>query len=68
MGENVWPSDVMVHLARRLHAEMQRLDPGPEDRPWDDLREWDRQFFFHCVEAVVDEARNFDIGPFAKTT
>lgn len=62
---STWPSSLTERAAKRLHREMSHLDPHPNDACWEQLREWDRHFFYHCAEAVLNEA---GIDPVANTT
>ena len=39
-------------LARVLFETMEHLDPQ-EDRPWEDLREDEREYFCLCVRALL---------------
>jgi hypothetical protein len=49
--------DVLSILARRLHDEMDRLDPGVEENEWDALSEREREFYRLAVSSVLREAR-----------
>jgi hypothetical protein len=49
--------EVLSILARRLHDEMERLDPGLEENAWDTLSEREREFYRLVVLSVLREAR-----------
>ncbi len=49
--------ETLTILARRLHGEMERLDPGPEENDWGTLSERDREFYGLIVLSVLREAR-----------
>jgi hypothetical protein len=49
--------EVLIILARRLHDEMERLDPGLEENDWDTLSEREREFYRLAVLSVLREAR-----------
>lgn len=41
-------------LARRLHWKMEQLDPT-ESSEWEALSERERDFYRHCIDAVLAE-------------
>lgn len=44
-------------LARRLHDEMDRLDPAQEGKDWDAISEREREFYRLSALSVLREAR-----------
>jgi hypothetical protein len=48
--------EVLSILARRLHDEMDRLDPGVEKNEWDTLSEREHEFYRLAVLSVLREA------------
>jgi hypothetical protein len=43
------PDDAVEAAAKRLHCIMEKLDPT-EEPAWDDLRDFQRQFYKCCVK------------------
>lgn len=51
------PNDELQwHLARRLYETMERLDPQPGAIVWDDMTEFERDFFRVCAVEVLNAA------------
>jgi hypothetical protein len=43
----------MEHLARRLHREMEHLDPSDEPQDWDNLPDRDKSFYRQCIREIA---------------
>ena len=41
-------------IAKSLYEYMNRLDPEPDDPPWENLMEREREFYVLCVGHVLD--------------
>jgi len=40
-------------LAEALLREIDKLDPNPDAKSWDEMDEFDRKFYYHCVMAIL---------------
>jgi hypothetical protein len=40
-------------LAQCLFEKMEHLDPSPDERSWEALTEFEREFYLTCVHALL---------------
>jgi hypothetical protein len=48
------PENSIEQMARILREKMEHLDPTETgDLAWEELREWDREFYRLCIEEIM---------------
>lgn len=48
-----WPSETVIALGRELYEELKRADPMPDDLPWVNLDDCQRDMYCHAATAIV---------------